>query len=881
MSRTLIVLDPPEITAGLPEVPQETNLASNPRGAVDAAGWSKSAPAWWLNTTAAAPAVATGASAASLNDGSSYLYETTSGSATFQGLALPVTGPFHAGVEVIARVQVYGYPGKTRQAFFGDASADSVIVSTTGDGWQEVTLRWTPATTRATAYIGVRQPAATADTIEITNVMVGPSADTPYFDGDVPGYEWAGTAHASASAPVPLPRVPLHLHSDGSAIVVDSDGIDWGDAAVDQYLADLRLGQIPIDYRVPNRTITIPLLVGASGAGDYAAAWDALRTKVALIQRSGGWIKRGEGLYADLVGATLSRPDRHGHLGVESDVVLTLDAIPDFYGDERQATGQAGDVVRHFWTATDGVVDVYLDGIEGDFPGRVRIVVESGSDTAQRGLIGAIRAAHYDSDPTAAAHYLAAQFTPLDSAAVDGDGITHPGISTRWTPVLSTDLVDGGDALTHRGSIKVWAQLESTAATPPRARLVWGVGALDSPIENAAVRLPGSDGLYLLCLGEVRLDAAPVGVHRWRGVIQAAGDLGGEDFTIQHVFLAQVDDAYWELRAPDSTISTELAGYEAVDGFTDTTAGAALDGHAAPVGGAWDTLASPDFEFSDPTNPYGPSTEAIVRSENGTTPGYAVLGPVLAAQRVRVDHGLMTDDVLTPLDPAGYRGVVARWNSINAFLWLTISPVDSTFGAFASLELGMRLPSGGGYTQAILASAVLTGPIASGSQPVTLDLSVTADGHATGRVLDLAGNELETVTAFSAQLSAGGTLEDGHGGIVDAGDGTHEPIRWYDNFAVTTPPAPSAVIHPGRNLEISTDGMFREVSDGDSYGKVPHTSGDLPRLPPTPGLGKLGVFIKTSRGDLDRLPEGEDDDDDLTVRVFYRPSFIFPITADS
>src|SRR4051794_34902323 len=90
-------------------------------------------------------------------------------------------------------------------------------------------------------------------------------------------------------------RLELDLSAD--PIRGESRGIDWGDAAVTQFMSnEQRWGAAAIDFRVPNRIVTIPLGVGTDDAGTgFDPAFDALRQKVALFQREGGWIKRDSG----------------------------------------------------------------------------------------------------------------------------------------------------------------------------------------------------------------------------------------------------------------------------------------------------------------------------------------------------------------------------------------------------------------------------------------------------------------------------------------------------------------------------------------------------------------------------------------------------------
>lgn len=135
-------------------------------------------------------------------------------------------------------------------------------------------------------------------------------------------------------------RAELHLHL--GPIQIAPAGPDWGDAQIEQYMAESARGQIPVDYRTPNRQPAIPLTLGAAGAATFDSARSELMAKVALLQRRGGWLKRGDGLYADVVGASLKMPDQYPHLGVQADVILTLETLPDFYGDEIELTPAGG-----------------------------------------------------------------------------------------------------------------------------------------------------------------------------------------------------------------------------------------------------------------------------------------------------------------------------------------------------------------------------------------------------------------------------------------------------------------------------------------------------------------------------------------------------------
>lgn len=129
-------------------------------------------------------------------------------------------------------------------------------------------------------------------------------------------------------------RTELVLHQNiDNPIRIGPDGPDWGEAAIQAYMSEQRVGEVPVDYRIPNRQVRIPLLLGASGAAGFAAARTQLQQKVGLLWSEGGWLAR-DTLYADVVNASLVLPDVLGLYSVEADVILTLECLPDFYGVE-------------------------------------------------------------------------------------------------------------------------------------------------------------------------------------------------------------------------------------------------------------------------------------------------------------------------------------------------------------------------------------------------------------------------------------------------------------------------------------------------------------------------------------------------------------------
>lgn len=350
-------------------------------------------------------------------------------------------------------------------------------------------------------------------------------------------------------------REELDLHS--GPILVDHDGIDWGQAVRQQYMADQDVGSVPVDSRRANRTATIPLGLGMDDSGGFDAAKAALQQKVALISDEGGWVKRGDsGLFADVVDSRLQIPDRLGESGgVESDVQLELDYLPEWYSTE--------DLTRNVWTETQKPCLIFTEtNLPGNYPSRVRWVITDLSGNDQMGLLYGIRCRHYDPAPTAALFIEAEAMTPVFDIPAAGavgtqagasgggsnNGIAVTGLSSTFKTVLSTDLSSGGP-LTHTGSYRAWLRVWTVDVS--QFQFIWSIGDLTNPTSNSIVTHPGGS-FYLLDMGEIRLDPAPLGTHRWTANIKAACSSGSNAF-IDCMFLQPLDEYAGRLVIPGST----------------------------------------------------------------------------------------------------------------------------------------------------------------------------------------------------------------------------------------------------------------------------------------------------------------------------------------
>ena len=634
---------------------------------------------------------------------------------------------------------------------------------------------------------------------------------------------------------------------------VASAGPDWGDGAITAYMAQAQRGDVPVDYRVPNRTITVPLSLRNVGGTTFSTARNLIQAKAAMIQQEGGWLKRvtsgGTAVFADVVNASLHLGGGWGQAYKDYDVdaTLTLECIPDFYGAEVDLGVKIA--ANSEWT-TAIQTDLSLGAgkrIEGNYPARCRIVVTDDQPIARYGVIWALRSKNYTSSAANDIRFAASELTAIDSS-----------IGTDWTSLYSTDRDSGTaplGALVHQGTHRVWVRM----VVPDDSiefRLVWDVGDMTLPVINAPVvcNWASAGGAFMLDLGEVRLDAPPVGTHRWKGLIQARALVAGSTVTLHDMWVYPVEEGYGVLRA---ALNGEIgmAAYSARDDF-DAHAAGSLAGKSAPVGGAW-VSAGGGADFAvDTTN----NTVTRTAISGGTAIHFDTLNTNMTATTAQVDFRAPS----LPASQAVYQGVIARYvdasNSMFAYVLLRTTRLDLyVYKKVASVDTVIGYKPGVSFDTESFE---------------TIRLMVDTAGR-WGVWLFRQGAKagLPLMMGTDSVFATGGTLATGDVGIMDVAEDPPAVTRHYDNFAAWVPPS-DAVIFSGQSVEIRNDGMFREDSTGAAYGPVTNVIGDLPRLPPTTIEARNCQFIvNTSRGDFDQLPDVERIDD-TSVRVYYRPSWL-------
>jgi hypothetical protein len=650
---------------------------------------------------------------------------------------------------------------------------------------------------------------------------------------------------------------------------VSSEGIDWGDAAITAYQAEGERGSLPVDFTYPNRIVVIPLKLQTRGATSFNTIRRNLQAKVGQFQQEGGWMSRTTSVgtvYGDVVSATLRLGGDwyQANKDYDANAILTLEVVPDWYGaevslDDKTETTLPTYVKVMQLSAADAV-------IAGDYPGRVRIVVDDDQARARRGLLWGWRSRYYSSASTAALFYQAEALTALD-LSVSGTALTgassttmfHTSVATDWTPILST-LIAGVGQMTHIGTYRVWVRFFSNnSGGDIDLRFVWDVGDLSNPTYNApfsTYAAMNSGDLLLADLGEIRIDQVPVGTHVWQGQIQAKGDLAGADLYIDTLEFQPIDDGAGVITT-SVTADPGLVGYTARDGFNQTAG--ALVGKTADVGGTWSGAGdTDDFQVdatADTTYRTNVSdTEARLNRLGTSTP---------AAVAVQADMawGLGSPSLRT--------GVFARYSSTTSHV---IACINHSAGATPAFLEVTRQSSAGIYTSF---ATVEVDEISAAPSPgqYTIRLAIDTSGNYWVWLWQTGGSPGDPlITGSASSLATGGLYDDGGVGIFDHHSSAIAITRTYDNFLAWVPDL-DAVIHPSQSIELRTEGFYRENAAGTASGPVIPKSGGLPRIPVS-GLEsrKVELYLRASRGDLAGLPDNGIDD--ISARVHYRPSWL-------
>lgn len=821
--------------------PNGTNLIPNPSFEYDTVA---TAPAGWavtgnFDTTGATLTCQTGNAYAGINT-----MRIVSTATAHEGAECALSGTFNSGSPYTFQVALKGNAGGETLTLKLGTSADNATTATLTltTSWQTFSVTWTPSGNRTGVTACIQLVPASIQTVFADAAIVQQvSSITSYFDADAEqapasSYSWNGTVGNSTSTRTNT-RTTLDINNPSTGIQIggtsSGQGPDWSQSLITEYAAqESRYGSTVADYVWPNRTITIPLVLGNS-AVDPNTALQSLREKVALFQREGGWLRRQRNgalnLYADVVDAQLTVPDAWGEGGhFEPGVTLTLIALPDFYGDEITLDRVAVTGVCTALVTQNGSQAT----IQGDNSARGRIIVTDTSGNNQLGMEWGLRSKHYDPATTAALVYEAEALTPINGAAVTGlSGASGGNVVTItslpsgvWVSMLTTEIASGSAQMTHQGSYRVWARCYSGTGTP-RFQFLWGVGSLSVPVTNTAVTLPGSGAFYLLDLGEVRLDPPPVGTDQWFGAVQVYATASGQSASIDSLYLQPLDEGAGQLtyvnEPPASAIgATDPPGSGADDSGNGGTA-------------AW---TNPGYV----TGPLNPSQSAYAKNTTN--------GIVLSHRLNATSFGFALPSTATI---QGIEAAVYRSWGLGVYGYV----VDANIQLLKAGSLVGANRASGAYWPANTATLTTYGSAADlwGTTWAYSDINNSGFGLSIAASLGpTPGPAAVYANVFFVQLTVYFTLASG--------------------FAV----AQDAVVYANQPCEVRYDQMVRGAPPPEAgvYGPVSQVVGDLARIPPSGVEGRpCQLFVKPSRGDLNALPDSGLDG--MAVQVRYRPSFLF------
>jgi hypothetical protein len=617
-----------------------------------------------------------------------------------------------------------------------------------------------------------------------------------------------------------------------------------------------------------NRTVTISM-----DCTSDSSMLD-LQEKVAKLHREGGTMSYSDRLGGSPIFFDVLASDGYEiqfdmayYVGVLSQMQFSLTCKP-------YARGTEVDLGDNVETTLPALVFTEAT-IAGDVPALGRLVIDNDATVAQWWLTWGIQSRYYSSASSAALFYQAESLTALGGSAIaagtsspSGAGsnvMQNTGLYTNYQAVLSTQATGGGAHMTHVGTFRVYGRflVPTTNTGDVTVALEWSEGDYSRAVLNAESivdRNPGSTW-RLVDLGLITTRLVTSGTQRWEGRILAKSTVTGDDLQVDYLMFVPIDEGSGI--AAGVARATAPSSYLGVDEFTATTAGTALNGRVANVGGTWATSGeATDFAFSDDF-----ASENVKRTATSAGSGrFAILGS--------------TNYTTTAVETTAYigasvgsgstrAGVIARWVDSSNYLRMNISRVDPpTSQCFLEIYEVVA-----GVSRALYVAFIpeLTQPTA-----VWVRAAVFTDGridawvYNPGSDVGQVGPLLKTVSAFSSAAATGGALQTGKPGLFDySATGTS---RYYDQFHVWTPVS-DAAIFASQSMEIRSDRVTREDSTGAGWYPVSSYNGDYLTIPPSGAEARtMRAVVKYMRAGLN--PEVDSSIDDISAKLFVTPRYL-------
>src|SRR5919107_1372601 len=432
---------------------------------------------------------------------------------------------------------------------------------------------------------------------------------------------------------------------------------------------------------------------------------------------------------------------------------------------------------------------------------------------------------------------------------------------------LQTTAAFGTGTLTHVGSWRIKLVGAQVSSSSVQVRLAYRSGDgsyATTPWVTPAVNAAETE----IDLGVIHLAEAVIGTQAWDGRVEAVSSNTALTDTLSMpnasagLLLIPVDGGYMKARA---RIVDRPGVQVARDEFTSITAATALNARAAPVGGTWATSgAATDFVAADaPTDPSLPtgagSPETMTRATVGDT-GKGRIAVLGATSYTDVD--ISVSYYATSAGSSGLGnsvgGPIARYVDANNHLYVVAGAGSGFLFVYKWIA--------GSSTQ--LAAIPITTLSALTWYVIRVVVFASGVGYAT--VTTNAGALIARADFSDSALATGGTLATGKPAFYDWSAAAAAVTRYYDNFAVFTPPTEPRIIESGKTAVLRHDSAWKESSAGGTYGLLT-PRGARVFVPPAGSTARSSRWVaKARRIDADAASDANLTDS-LTVQRYYGP----------
>jgi hypothetical protein len=232
--------------------------------------------------------------------------------------------------------------------------------------------------------------------------------------------------------------------------------------------------------------------------------------------------------------------------------------IPDFYGVEVDLGDQA--------TTTAAELNWIETSISGDYPARMRMVIDNDQATAQTSLFYGFRAQNYGTATNERLVWEAESMnyqpgTAVVTAGASGGTATGQLVSTSAT---YENLV-GHTSFQLCGHYHVFARTFATTAGTSWVRFQWAVNGNAQTNNREAQIVNAATTFSIVDLGGVMVKRPPLGSLNWEGYITARNSTGNRIIRVDKVWFVPADESSGVIKssalAASSSAQLRTEGY--------------------------------------------------------------------------------------------------------------------------------------------------------------------------------------------------------------------------------------------------------------------------------------------------------------------------------